>query len=85
MRNVYKYHLPAPNTDAWIPLPSGYKPVLVGLDRNRTACVWIEHDQSQPPVNSHWVVVGTGWGIPDGMQHVGSFVTDGFVWHVYHG
>lgn len=86
MRTIYKYPLPAPGTDTYITLPAGYKPVHVGIDRNGRSCVWVEIDQSRPPVNSHWITVGTGWSIPDLMQHAGSMVTpDGFAWHAYHG
>lgn len=59
--------------------------VHVGLDPEGVPCVWVEHvvgpEDDLRPV--YFYTVGTGWNMPEGWVHVGSFVDGNFVWHLY--
>lgn len=84
MKNIYKY--PIEITDAQtILMPEDSKVIHVGFDPNDTPCIWTEVDTSMPLYNRLFFVVGTSHPVPDATnaRHLGSFVADPFVWHVY--
>lgn len=83
MRRVFKYRIDiAEGQEIWI--PSGARVIHVGLDQENSPCIWCEVDTEADPVPVRLSVHGTGCGIlPEHGDHLGSFVSVPFVWHVY--
>lgn len=47
-------------------------------------CIWLETDKDLPKICTRiFRVYGTGFNIPDGQIHVGSYQDGEYVWHVY--
>ena len=65
-------------------MPKGSKIIHVGLDPKGIPCIWAEV-QHRPDrfIDRVIFVVGTGNRIPEDAAHVGSFIQDEFVWHIY--
>lgn len=63
------------------------KVVLVGKDwASKSLCIWIELDKSRGPefaVRTKFEIYGTGHDIPHNAKHIGSYVDDPYVWHLY--
>lgn len=76
-RIIYKYTLDGSETE--VPLGD----VLAIAFQNKKLIVWISH-ASNPQHKMTLVIKGTGWLFDDtNLKHVGSAVSDSFVWHVY--
>lgn len=80
-RTVWKYPLPIEDR-VTISTPA-LKPLLVGADPSGQKCVWFEIAPELPAVDFVLAIVGTGNPVPDGFEHLDSFVQGPFVWHVY--
>lgn len=52
-------------------------------EQNQTACLWAEIDESAPLESYLIKFVGTGHFPPVNGQHIGSFMSNSFVWHIY--
>jgi hypothetical protein len=46
-------------------------------------CFWCEINTNNQPKMETFHVIGTGHSIPENSTHIGSFVNDPFVWHLY--
>jgi len=59
--------------------------VMVAIDpETRRPAIWIQHDHNGLQIEVRFEVFGTGWYIPDDLEHAGSVIDDGnFIWHVY--
>lgn len=75
--------------DQSIAVPSGARPLYVGLDPVGDPCVWALVDPAAPTHGRRVRIVGTGHPI-DGeftgtaiQPYVGTFVQGPFVWHVF--
>lgn len=89
MRTVYKYPI-NPNDrgyDEVMMHGRDAKVVLVGFqDTTNSTCIWAEVDSDKELRPHYFFVAATGYSeIPDGYEHVGSFLTmkGMFVWHLY--
>lgn len=78
---IYKYRLHGIG-----PLPQGFQVLHIGLQRGEPT-VWCAVDPEAPPVTigGGLLVLPTGAEIPEGVEHVGSFLMmqDNLVWHVF--
>lgn len=45
--------------------------------------VWVEVSGDPTETGHKLHVLGTGWPVPDHLEHVGSAVCGSYVWHVY--
>ena len=67
-------------------LPSGAKVLTVQFQRD-DLCVWAEVDSEATPVQTFFLIVGTGNPMPDvdmkNFRYLSTVQKDGFVWHVY--
>lgn len=66
--------------------PPGATLLHVGLDPQRTPCIWakVTPETSSRPYRVY--LVGTGNPMPDDVgEHLGSFVQGPFVWHAFAG
>ena len=79
MRTVHKFPV---LDEAPFPVARGAKPVLVG-QQGKEVYVWMEIDTMEPTTLRRFSVIGTGWAVPCGSTHVGSFQAPPYVWHVY--
>lgn len=85
MRRVWKFPV-APYQQVQVLEVQGSDPVPVALaeDARGMLCMWVELDTAGKASDLHYAVVGTGWALPWGGQHVDTAVTEGgFVWHLY--
>jgi hypothetical protein len=83
MKTIYKYPIKTTGCQE-ILMPSGAEPIHAGLDPSGQPCVWakVDDDRKREIVNIY--IVGTGNPMPDdNVAHVGSFVQNCFVWHVF--
>lgn len=83
MRTVWKHTLgPGPITTIDVTCGARIVHVDVQLDLPR---VWVDLDPEAHAQQQRVWIVGTGGAVPEGAEHVGSFLVDGgmFVFHVY--
>ena len=87
MTTIYKY--PIEITDSQIiELPYLHKILHVGLDPNGVPCIWSAVDLHSS-ANTVIEILVAGTGTPLGLnygsfkKHIGSFIQDLFVWHVF--
>lgn len=78
-RTVWKFPIV---DDARVEMPEGAKAVHIGF-QGRQLTMWAEIDPSAPLTHRSFEIVGTGHDIPDGGQHVYSWIDEPFVWHLY--
>lgn len=64
-------------------LPSHAEILHVGLDPTCTPCIWCRVEPTARPVPTTILVHGTGHDVSPVAKHIGSFVTERFVWHVF--
>lgn len=82
---VYKYPLDAlgPNK---VTLPMDARIVHVGI-QGEDVCLWAEHHTETDKISvTHertFDIYGTGWGIPETAEHIGTVMRGPYVWHVY--
>lgn len=83
MRKVFKYRLNGPGTVTEIDAASFNAPVLVA-EQSGDPHIWLEA-LSMDTFKRRFLIVGTGWDIPEQAKHVGSYQSVGgvFIWHVY--
>jgi hypothetical protein len=83
-RVIYKY--PFAITDAQpFPLPTGAKILMVEMQGDQP-CLWAEVEPAARLIGWTLCVVGTGQPFESGdREHIGSFQSGSFVWHVYKG
>ena len=87
MKTIYKYDLQVGAGEFTTLLPKDAEILSVQTQYGNPK-LWVIVD---PDTGLHEerriVVIGTGWGVPDGMgrsEYVGTYQTeDGFVWHVF--
>lgn len=80
MQTIYKY----PITGSSIEMPEGAEVLHVGA-QGHNVFVWAKVDSEADMEKRTFIVVGTGWEVPDdSCEFVGTAQTaDGFVWHLY--
>lgn len=88
MKTIWKEKLvPAEGKPSLFPLqlPKGAKIVLVGPDPDGEECVWFEFERKNGDNKVPRVleIFGTGHLIPPLSQHVLSFKSGPFMWHLY--
>lgn len=82
MKTIHKY--PIAITDSQeIQMPGGAYVIHAGLDPKDIPCVWAIVETDQPIEAKKILVVGTGHPLPFWHGHVGSFVDESYVWHVF--
>lgn len=92
MKTIYKYELTVDGTNA-IALPGyGNKILSVGNQRGNV-CIWIEQDTpdslsrytGKPHIlkERHFKIIGTGHGVQNNLEFIGTVIVEPFVWHVY--
>ena len=83
MRTVYHYAVEP--RDGWqeIMLPAAARLLHIGTNRNGLR-MWVELDDAAPTHITRYAVLGTGWKVPEGAEHVGTEIAPtGFVWHLF--
>lgn len=83
MKTIYKYRL-ALHADGpqLFQLPDGATVLSVGICPLGQLAMWIYVDMSKACTQREFVVVGTGHPVPDGLEFIGTVVSDPFVWHI---
>lgn len=92
MRQIWKYEMPEPGGSLPYQFPLRSKPVHIAEQAGKIM-LWCEVVPPDSDVDNHlyrtsepvtFYTFGTGWGIPHGLEHLGT-VVDGMdmVWHVY--
>lgn len=77
--NIHKYRI-EPGAYTRI---TAEKIIHFGLDPKGVVSAWGEADPDAIAAKWEVCIIGTGWSVPEGMDHIGS-CTDGlFVWHLY--
>jgi len=83
MKKIYKY--PFDITDVQkIGIPVNHDVVRVGLDPSGTPCIWAKVNPEEIDIEKEVYVFETGHDIPDQKTHVGSFIQNEFVWHLFY-
>ena len=82
MRTVHKYPVHFLNESFTLKLPFGAEFVHVGVAPDGRASVWFDLETDRPSQDRKFRVHGTGHDIGIG-NHLGSWVWDQFVWHLY--
>lgn len=88
MKTVWKEELkPVNGTGSLfeLNLPKGSKIILVGPDPEGKECVWFEFERKNGDnkVQRFLEIFGTGHLIPPLSQHIMSFKSGPFMWHLY--
>lgn len=80
---IFKYVLRF-DQDTIIALPHGARPVHLAV-QDDVPQLWIRHatpQEDSPTGDQAFCVVATGQPFPDSATHVGTFLSDPYVWHV---
>ena len=80
-RTIWKFNLTKQSSSHEVPI--GSKLVHVGKDANGVPAVWLEVSPASPTEKRYFSVIGTGHSVPDGYDHVGTYLAEPFVWHIY--
>lgn len=82
MKRIHKFPIQVTGTQT-IQIQPNAEVVLVGLDPYNIPYIWALVDPTEPlhPYTLH--VVGTGHPVPPDTSHLGSFVSDAYVWHLF--
>ena len=85
MRTIWKFPLPVVPGGEPVAMPRGARIVHGAMPRAApwTPTLWAEVDSDQAAEPRHFVVIGTGHGIPADAQHVATYFEGELVWHVY--
>lgn len=81
-KTIWKYQI---RTVTPITMPRGAKILTVSLDPGGVPCMWVECDPSLPLEERKFEIFGAGHRLPEQgqAQHVGTYLSPPFVWHVY--
>lgn len=82
---IWKYEINVRRVN-FIDIPVGARIIHAGLDPSGVVCVWAIVDPVARKEKTGVMIFGTGDYISDDMtpeDHVGSFVSGPFVWHVF--
>lgn len=79
---IYKFPLQKVNGVQHVPMPTDAQ--IVHIDaQNGIPCIWAICNQvSKDTVERQFHIVGTGWPLPDGCVHRGTYQEPPFVWHL---
>lgn len=78
---IFKYRAPEPMTWAALFLPVGAEILHVGIQREQL-WIWAKVDPDAQLENRIFRTVPTGGSVPETSKHVGTVITDQFVWHL---
>lgn len=78
---IWKFRIEM-TSDFPIEIPPGYKILHVGVQHDYPF-FWAEVDPTVHGQRIHFAVVGTGHDMPVEGTHLGTWVADPFVWHLY--
>ena len=80
---IFKYPLHVTDQQI-VQMPACSKIIHAGLDPTGCPCLWAKVDPDEKNNKDVIVrIVGTGHDVPPNTLHVGSFVQNPFVWHVF--
>lgn len=89
MRAVWKFPIDVSTVGGTvspeITMPAGAKIVHVAQQRvGDVVTLWAEvNPDARVRETRYFAIIGTGHPIPDGYEHVGTWLDDPFVWHLY--
>jgi len=83
MRTIFKQRLDVCDQQT-IELPQDFRILHLGIQRGES-CIWYECDTDKPLRRLDIYCFGTGYRMDDlpPMEHIGTVLIDGFVWHYY--
>jgi hypothetical protein len=83
-RSVWRYDVDPSTGVIEIPTPGDAKVLSIGWSHAGLS-VWIEVEPDAPKSITRLYVIGTGWPVPEGARHVGTYTTtpSAYVWHLY--
>jgi hypothetical protein len=84
MRVLHKVQLKLAEVVQTLNLPQGAV-VRAVQSQGSFPTIWYECDPDAPPEPRHFVIVGTGWELPDvgAILYLGTVQIGAYVWHVY--
>lgn len=88
MNTIYKY--PMPEEDEGIMMPEGAKILCLQMQAGYPH-IWAIVDDEAPKIRRQFLTIGTGWdlsidnGYPDifTLPYIGTWQSNGLVWHVF--
>ena len=86
MKTIWKYPVSSiPGSQIHLDLPKGSKVVLVGPDPQGQECIWVEFQRANAEnmIPRTFELFGTGHLIPPLSEHIISFRSGPFMWHLY--
>lgn len=86
MKKIHKFPIEITDTQSIsIECQSGTfsKIVYVGLDGNKTPCIWVEFIPGTIRDTYDLKMFGTGEAIPEYYEHIGTFMQGSYLWHLY--
>lgn len=80
--SIWKFSLRVTQAPQQIEVPTGAIIRHIG-EQDGSICIWMEVTQSAPKEKRKFLVMGTGWELPEDRNYVGTVQMGSFVWHVY--
>jgi hypothetical protein len=80
LKRVWKFHV---RHSQLIEMPVGAEIIYCANQPGLGPHLWVLVDPDAPREYRSLHVVGTGHPVPEGGKHVGSWIDDPFVWHVF--
>jgi hypothetical protein len=82
MKTIWKFPFRTAET-VTIEMPSGAHILHVGM-QDGTPCLWALVDTEEPPISISFRIHGTGRPVDEqGINYIGTYFQDMFVWHVF--
>lgn len=85
MRKVWKYRLGRPDALVAIPMPPDAE-VVHFASQNGDLTMWVLLDPSYALDDykaRHFIMLGTGWDVPDGLKYLKTTQEVPYVWHLF--
>jgi hypothetical protein len=82
MKTVYKYPIPITSEKFSLQLPFGFKVLRIGF-QNEKLFMWVEVNKDNHPVETRFLIFGTGQDIPSGANYLSTYEIGPLVFHIY--
>jgi hypothetical protein len=79
---IWKFTASDPGEKTVIFIPQDHKILSVGI-QGQQIVFWAEVDPDSPKVDETYLVIGTGWIIPENGIYIGTVQYGILVWHLY--
>lgn len=82
MTSIWKFKLSSSQQPQTLKIPSGGV-ILHSSRQEPDICLWVEVNENNEFINRDFLVIGTGWEVPQNSVYIGTVFDGSYVWHIY--